>query len=140
MVGRRPGRPPKKSPESSDSLRPGRPPKKSPENSDSLVPGRPPKKPVASDSLVCIHCHIRVGFSGSLPATEYERHLSKYRVLYFKSVGLFKLKYTYCHDIFIYLHPILHHKVSCFAVVHAGMTGNLLRECHFLILWHVHTY
>ena len=70
MVGRRPGRPPKKSPENSDS------PKK-PVASDSLVPGRPPKKPVASDSLVCIHCHIRVGFSGSLPATEYERHLSK---------------------------------------------------------------
>ena len=35
------------------------------------------KSAPTADSLVCIHCHIRVGFSGSLPATEYEKHLSK---------------------------------------------------------------
>ena len=36
-----------------------------------------PDKP-AGDSLVCIHCRERVSFDGSLPATDYEKHLSKF--------------------------------------------------------------
>ena len=44
-------------------------------------PGPARSKPgggiLARDSLVCIHCHIRVKFGGSLPYTEYEKHLSK---------------------------------------------------------------
>ena len=49
-------------------------------------PGPARSKPgggiLAKDSLVCIHCHIRVKFGGSLPYTEYEKHLRKCSKLY----------------------------------------------------------
>ena len=39
--------------------------------------GKKANLPNVSDSLVCIYCHERVSFGGSLPATEYESHLGK---------------------------------------------------------------
>ena len=34
-------------------------------------------------ALVCIHCRERVGFDGSLPATDYEKHLiDKHNIQY----------------------------------------------------------
>ena len=36
------------------------------------------KTVAGGDSLVCIHCRERVGFDGSLPAKDYEKHLCKF--------------------------------------------------------------
>ena len=39
-----------------------------------------PKKALVNttgDSLVCIHCRERINFDGSVPATDYEKHLGK---------------------------------------------------------------